>query len=74
MKLSFSVGCVIPLDRAKFPFNTMEIIMVDICILDVLFISILELFHAFFHAHKRVKAHFSTPKRMEKLHTYHLEF
>ena len=42
----FSVGCVIPLDRPRFPFNDMEISMVDICILDVLIISILELISA----------------------------
>ena len=64
----FSVGCMIPLDRPRFLFND----MVDICILDVLIISILELFHAFFHAHKRGKAHFSALMSMEKLHAYHL--
>ena len=42
---SFSVGCVVPLDRLRFPFNNIEISMVDICILDVLITSILELFH-----------------------------
>ena len=68
----FSVGCVIPHDRPRFPFNDMEISMIDICILDILIISILELFHAFFHAHKRGKAHFSALMSMEKLHVYHL--
>ena len=68
----FSVGCVIPHDRPRFPFNDMEISMIDICILDILIISILELFHAFFHAHKRGKAHFSALMSMEKLHAYHL--
>ena len=68
----FSVGCVIPHDRTRFPFNDMEISMIDICILDILIISILELFHAFFHAHKRGKAHFSALISMEKLHAYHL--
>ena len=71
-KKVFSVGCVIPLDRLRFPFNNIEISMVDICILDVLIISILELFHAFFRAHKRGKAHFSALMSMEKLHVYHL--
>ena len=42
---NWSVGCVITLDRPRFPFNDMEISMVDICILDVLITSILELFH-----------------------------
>ena len=70
--LLFSVGCVIPHDRPRFPFNDMEISMTDICILDILIISILELFHAFFHAHKRGKAHFSALMSMEKLHVYHL--
>ena len=64
----FSVGCVIPHDRPRFPFNDMEISMIDICILDILIISILE----FFHAYKRGKAHFSTLMSMEKLHAYHL--
>ena len=68
----FSVGFVIPHDRTRFPFNDMEISMIDICILDILIISILELFHAFFHAHKRGKAHFSALMSMEKLHVYHL--
>ena len=36
----FSVGCVIPLDWPRFPFNDMEISMVDICMLDVLIISV----------------------------------
>ena len=66
----FSVGCVIPLDRSRFPFNDMEISMVDICILDVLIISILELFHAFFHVYKQGKAHFSMLVSMERLHAY----
>ena len=69
---SFSVGCVIPLDRLRFPFNDMEISMIDICILDILIISILELFHAFFHAYKRGKAYLSVLISMEKLHAYHL--
>ena len=30
----FSVGFVIPHDRTRFPFNDMEISMIDICILD----------------------------------------
>ena len=64
----FSVGCVIPHDRLRFPFNDMEISMIDICILDILIISILQ----FFHAYKRRKAHFSTLMSMEKLHAYHL--
>ena len=68
----FSVGCVIPHDRPRFPFNDMEISMIDICILDILIISILELFHAFFHAYKHGKAHFSALISMEKLHAYHL--
>ena len=72
MVFLFSVGCVIPHDRPRFPFNDMEISMIDICILDILIISILELFHAFFHAHKRGKAHFSALMSMEKLHVYHL--
>ena len=55
---TFSVGCVIPHDRPRFPFNDMEISMIDIWILDILIISILELFHAFFHAHKRRKSSF----------------
>ena len=68
----FSVGCVIPHDRTRFPFNDMEISMIDICILDILISSVLELFHAFFHAYKRGKAHFSALISMEKLHAYHL--
>ena len=28
---SFSVGCMIPYDRPRFPFNYMEISMIDIC-------------------------------------------
>ena len=64
----FSVGCVIPHNRPRFPFNDMEISMIDICILDILIISILE----FFHAYRRGKAHFSTLMSMEKLHAYHL--
>ena len=72
LEITFSVGCVIPHDRPRFPFNDMEISMIDICILDILIISILELFHAFFHAHKRGKAHFSALMSMEKLHVYHL--
>ena len=64
---SFSVGCVIPLDRLRFPFNNIEISMVDICILDVLIISILELFHAFFHAYKRGKSRFSEHISISKL-------
>ena len=71
-EILFSVGCVIPHDRPRFPFNDMEISMIDICILDILIISILELFHAFFHAYKRGKAHFSALISMEKLHAYHL--
>ena len=71
-RMFFSIGCVIPHDRLRFPFNDMEILMIDICILDILIISILELFHAFFHAYKRRKAHFSALISMEKLHAYHL--
>ena len=66
----FSAGCMISLDRPMFLFNDMEISTVDICILDELIISILELFHAFFHAHKRGKAQFSALMSMEKLHAY----
>ena len=68
----FSVGCVIPHNRLRFPFNDMEIFMIDVCILDILIISNLELFHAFFHAYKCGKAHFSALISMEKLHAYHL--
>ena len=37
----FSVGCVILHDRPRFPFNDMEISMIDICIPDLLIINIL---------------------------------
>ena len=49
------VGCVIPIDRPMFLFNDMEISMVAVCILEVLIISILELFPAFFHTYKHEK-------------------
>ena len=61
---------MIPLDWLRFPFNDMEISIINSCILEVLNISILEHFNAYFHVYKEGKAHFSVLISMEKLHAY----
>ena len=48
----------------------MEISIINSCILEVLNISILEHFNAYFHVYKEGKAHFSVLISMEKLHAY----
>ena len=62
-----------PISEKKSPLSEKEVGPWPFPLGDILVSGPTEhLFHAFFHAHKRGKAHFSALMSMEKLHVYHL--